>query len=541
MAVDELRLRDYRPRSMLRVPVHDVRRPRFPVVDAHNHLASPSGRRVGDPLVGRAPGPARRVGRRDPRRPRRRAGRPTRRRDRALADALPDRVVVFAGLDYDRWATDDAFGETEAAALRDSVDARSPRAQGLEAARAASPRSERPSGRGRRSAGSIRCGRRPLTWRCPSSSTSPIRSRSSSRSTRRTSAGRSFAKTRTGTSGRRDRPDRPDAAGFPAVRRAARRVRAAGRRPSADDVHRRPRRLRGGGSRRSSAGSSTRTRTSTSTSPRGSASSAASRIRRGPSSFATPDRILFGVGSRRPTPTCTRSTTASSRRSTSRSTTATGVVPDQGRWQIHGIGLPDDVLRKVYSRQRPPPAAAGARVTGSGGYAIGARRGLEACASPRGTFTVLALDHRQNLRKELRPDGPGLGHVRGDGRVQARRGPDPRAARDRDAARSGDRGGPVHRGRLAAAVGRPDRRDRGDRLRRAVDRTGQPRPRRLERREGEADGRLGREAARLLPPGRAERRGPGATRRRRRRRLPGRTTSRCSSSRCRSRSSTATR
>jgi tagatose 1,6-diphosphate aldolase len=39
-------------------------------------------------------------------------------------------------------------------------------------------------------------------------------------------------------------------------------------------------------------------------------------------------------------------------------------------------------------------------------YALGARRGLEACASPRGTFTVLALDHRQNLRRELRPDDP---------------------------------------------------------------------------------------------------------------------------------------
>jgi tagatose-1,6-bisphosphate aldolase len=37
---------------------------------------------------------------------------------------------------------------------------------------------------------------------------------------------------------------------------------------------------------------------------------------------------------------------------------------------------------------------------------IGARRGLDACASERGTFTVLALDHRQNLRKELRPADP---------------------------------------------------------------------------------------------------------------------------------------
>jgi len=39
-------------------------------------------------------------------------------------------------------------------------------------------------------------------------------------------------------------------------------------------------------------------------------------------------------------------------------------------------------------------------------FPLGARRGLEACASPRGTFAVLALDHRQNLRRELRPDDP---------------------------------------------------------------------------------------------------------------------------------------
>jgi tagatose-1,6-bisphosphate aldolase len=39
-------------------------------------------------------------------------------------------------------------------------------------------------------------------------------------------------------------------------------------------------------------------------------------------------------------------------------------------------------------------------------YVLGARRGLAACASERGTFAVLALDHRQNLRRELRPDDP---------------------------------------------------------------------------------------------------------------------------------------
>lgn len=40
-------------------------------------------------------------------------------------------------------------------------------------------------------------------------------------------------------------------------------------------------------------------------------------------------------------------------------------------------------------------------------YLLGTLRGLDACSSPGGTFTVLALDHRQNLRKELRPADPG--------------------------------------------------------------------------------------------------------------------------------------
>ena len=44
--------------------------------------------------------------------------------------------------------------------------------------------------------------------------------------------------------------------------------------------------------------------------------------------------------------------------------------------------------------------------TGGAEFALGTRRGLAACASARGTFAVLALDHRQNLRKELRPDDP---------------------------------------------------------------------------------------------------------------------------------------
>jgi tagatose 1,6-diphosphate aldolase len=39
-------------------------------------------------------------------------------------------------------------------------------------------------------------------------------------------------------------------------------------------------------------------------------------------------------------------------------------------------------------------------------YRIGTQRGLAACASAGGRFAILALDHRQNLRKELRPDDP---------------------------------------------------------------------------------------------------------------------------------------
>jgi tagatose-1,6-bisphosphate aldolase len=36
----------------------------------------------------------------------------------------------------------------------------------------------------------------------------------------------------------------------------------------------------------------------------------------------------------------------------------------------------------------------------------GKMRGLQQCATPRGTFTCLALDHRQNLRRALNPQNP---------------------------------------------------------------------------------------------------------------------------------------
>jgi hypothetical protein len=45
-------------------------------------------------------------------------------------------------------------------------------------------------------------------------------------------------------------------------------------------------------------------------------------------------------------------------------------------------------------------------VAGSCSYRLGTRRGLDACASVRGTLAVLAHDHRQNLRAERRPEAP---------------------------------------------------------------------------------------------------------------------------------------
>jgi predicted TIM-barrel fold metal-dependent hydrolase len=121
MTTEGLQLADFRPRRSLRVPTHDVRRPRYPVVDAHNHLGSAFG---GDWATRT---PAELVATLDE------AG------VEAIVDldggqgeglsaeierwqtALPDRVAVFAGLDYDTWASDPRFGETEANRLRDSA------------------------------------------------------------------------------------------------------------------------------------------------------------------------------------------------------------------------------------------------------------------------------------------------------------------------------------------------------------------------------------------------------------------------------------
>ena len=119
---DELTLRDYRPVAQLRVPNHAVPRPAVPAVDAHNHIgpsrwagswAQASGAELALALDGSGVEAIVDL-------------------DGGLGDALrtevdrwrtglPGRVAVFAGLDYPSWSTDRAFGETEAAGLREAV------------------------------------------------------------------------------------------------------------------------------------------------------------------------------------------------------------------------------------------------------------------------------------------------------------------------------------------------------------------------------------------------------------------------------------
>ncbi len=139
-----IRLDEFRPRTALRVPTHEVLRPRYPVVDAHNHLGSDFGGDwaargleallvtldaagvetlvdldggIGDGL--------------------------TREIERWQARA-PDRLAVFAGLDYDGWADDPSFGETEARRLQDAAAAG---ARGLKVWKVLGLRARDPAGR----------------------------------------------------------------------------------------------------------------------------------------------------------------------------------------------------------------------------------------------------------------------------------------------------------------------------------------------------------------------------------------------------------
>jgi predicted TIM-barrel fold metal-dependent hydrolase len=124
VTADDLRLADYRPRSQLRAARHAVPRPSVPAIDAHNHLGpspfsgawgSASGADLATVLdeAGVAAIVDLDGG----------GGDTLQREVDRWRRELPGRVAVFAGLDYPAWATDDGFGETEARRLRAGVAA----------------------------------------------------------------------------------------------------------------------------------------------------------------------------------------------------------------------------------------------------------------------------------------------------------------------------------------------------------------------------------------------------------------------------------
>ncbi len=122
----ELTLPEYAPRPMLTVPVNKPIRPRFDAIDAHNHLGG--GVFGGSESFPRWPVDkllnlmnevaVRMIVDLD-------GGWGDRLREEIAhyQEPHPDRFAVFSGLDYENFATDPKFGETEARRLRDSVDA----------------------------------------------------------------------------------------------------------------------------------------------------------------------------------------------------------------------------------------------------------------------------------------------------------------------------------------------------------------------------------------------------------------------------------
>src|SRR3954452_9048514 len=140
----EITLARYLPRQRLRVPEHRVDRPLVPAIDAHNHLGQPfgaewTGRSAADLAVALDESGIEAVVDLDGG-----WGDGLRREIARWQDALPGRVAVFATLDYERWAGDRAFGETEAARLRDGVGAG---ARGLKVWKTLGLRARDPSGR----------------------------------------------------------------------------------------------------------------------------------------------------------------------------------------------------------------------------------------------------------------------------------------------------------------------------------------------------------------------------------------------------------
>lgn len=118
--VEELALRDFHPRPMLRRPANVPDRPAFPAIDAHSHLASEFAGEWQDRgaadlataleecrmagIVDLDGGQGEHL-----------------RAELERWEPISDRVAVFAGLDYASWASDADFGEHEARHLREGV------------------------------------------------------------------------------------------------------------------------------------------------------------------------------------------------------------------------------------------------------------------------------------------------------------------------------------------------------------------------------------------------------------------------------------
>ena len=143
-APDTLHLVDYRPRSQLRVAVTPVAGPRFAAIDAHNHLgptAFSDGWDRRPPAELAAALDASNIeaivdldgGWGD-----------ALRRELAHWAPLGERVAVFAGLDYAMWSERPDFGEVEAARLRDAASAG---ARGLKVWKLLGLRARDPAGR----------------------------------------------------------------------------------------------------------------------------------------------------------------------------------------------------------------------------------------------------------------------------------------------------------------------------------------------------------------------------------------------------------
>ncbi len=341
----DLRLADFRPQSSLRVASHLPERPRFPVIDAHNHLGSPFGgdwatRHPGELadtldaagvelLVnldgGQGDGLSREIGR--------------------WHRSLSDRVAVFAGLDYDLWAVDAAFGETEAARLRDAA-ARG--ARGLKVWKTLGLRARDPAGR----LVAVDDARLDPIWSAAAELGLPV--------VIHVADPIAFFDPLDATNERweelREQPDwhfwptrrdgDPGAPGFPPFDEILAALdRLLGRHPATTFV---------GAHVGCAAEDLGLVGRMLDAHPNFHADIAARLGELGRQPYTArdfflrfADRILFGVDMA-PDPAIYRIHYRFLETRDESFDYGTGPVPEQGRWQIHGLGLPDDVLRKVY-------------------------------------------------------------------------------------------------------------------------------------------------------------------------------------------------